>query len=161
MLPRQPRSTLFPYTTLFRAAEERSKFIRVRRDDNKKPAAMETGVFRYAAASRPGISVDLIGAVHVGDKAYYDKLNDLFDQYDVVLYELVAPEGTRIPKGGRRNSDNPIAFLQQLATLVLDLDLQTKQIDYTRKHFVHADLSPEQMAEAIRNRGDDGVTLFL
>jgi hypothetical protein len=139
-----------------------NKFIRIRRDSSGQPTALETAVVRFTSKSGDGgLVVDLVSAVHVADRAYYEKLNERLDQYDVVLYELVAPEGTRIPKGGRRNSDNPIAFLQQLATLVLDLDLQTEQIDYTRKHFVHADLSPEQMAEAIRNRGDDGVTLFL
>jgi hypothetical protein len=139
-----------------------SKFIRIRRDSSGQPTALETAVVRFASKSgESGLVVDLVSAVHVADRAYYEKLNERLAQYDVVLYELVAPEGTRIPKGGRRNSDNPIAFLQQLATLVLDLDLQTEQIDYTKKHFVHADLSPEQMAEAIRNRGDDGVTLFL
>jgi hypothetical protein len=139
-----------------------SKFIRIRRDSSGQTTALETAVVRFGSKSGDGgLVVDLVSAVHVADRAYYEKLNDRLDQYDVVLYELVAPEGTRIPKGGRRNSDNPIAFLQQLATLVLDLDLQTEQIDYTRKHFVHADLSPEQMAEAIRNRGDDGATLFL
>jgi hypothetical protein len=138
------------------------KFIRIQRDSSGQPTALETAVVRFASKSGDGgLVVDLVSAVHVADRAYYEKLNERLDQYDVVLYELVAPEGTRIPKGGRRNSDNPIAFLQQLATLVLDLDLQTELIDYTRKHFVHADLSPEQMAEAIHNRGDDGVTLFL
>ena len=78
-----------------------------------------------------------------------------------VLYELVAPQGTRIPKGGKRNSDNPIAMIQQVVKMVLDLESQTEQVDYTKKNFVHADLSPEQMAEAIRKRGDDGLTLFL
>ena len=45
--------------------------------------------------------------------------------------------------------------------MVLDLESQTEQIDYTKKNFVHADLSPKEMAEAIRQRGDDGLTLFL
>ena len=28
--------------------------------------------------------------MHIGDKAYYDNLNKEFEQYDVLLYELVA-----------------------------------------------------------------------
>ena len=55
----------------------------------------------------------------------------------------------------------PLAMIQQAATLVLDLDSQIEHIDYTRANFVHADLSPEEMAEAMRRRGDDGLTLFL
>src|SRR2546429_235964 len=54
-----------------------------------------------------------------------------------------------------------LALVQDLMKTVLDLDSQTEQIDYTRKNFTHADLSPEQMAEAVRKRGDDGLTLFL
>jgi hypothetical protein len=52
-------------------------------------------------------------------------------------------------------------MIQQIAKTVLDLELQTERIDYTRKNFVHADLSPAQMGEAIRKRGDDGLTLFF
>ena len=50
------------------------------------------------------VTIDLIGAVHIGEKAYYDKLNKEFEQYDVLLYELVAPEGkiARSQGGWRR-----------------------------------------------------------
>lgn len=138
------------------------KFLRVIRDENKEPRYLETAVVRYVPAKGEGnLTVDLIGAVHIGDRGYYDRLNRLFEDYDVLLYELVAPEGTVIPKGGKRDTDNPIAVVQKIAKFVLDLELQTEQIDYTRKNFVHADMSPEQMKEAIRKRGDDGVTLFL
>jgi hypothetical protein len=54
-----------------------------------------------------------------------------------------------------------LALIQQMATLMLDLDSQMEHIDYTRDNFVHADLSPEEMAEAVRRRGDDGLTLLL
>ena len=83
------------------AEKDEPKFIRVRRSDKGKPLAMETSVVRYVSPERPGVKVDLVGAIHIGDKSYYDELNKLFDSYDVVLYELVAPEGTKIPKEGR------------------------------------------------------------
>ena len=81
-----------------------SRFIRIRRDDAKKPLAMETAIVRYVPAdkSQPQVEVDLIGAIHIADKSYYEELNKRFASYDVLLYELVAPEGTRIPKGGRK-----------------------------------------------------------
>lgn len=135
-------------------------FLRVQVDAQDQPLALQTAVVRYVSAEGD-VAVDLIGAVHVGDRAYYQKLNQLMEQYDVLLYELVAPAGTRIPKGGRRNSDNPLALLQQMGKVVLGLESQTEQIDYTKKNFVHADLSPQQLAEAVRNRGEDGLTLFL
>jgi hypothetical protein len=139
-----------------------SKFIRISRDMKNQPAALETAITRYRPASGEGdLVLDLISVVHVGDRGYYQKLNKHFEQYDVLLYELVAPEGTRIPKGGQRDSSNPLAWVQKIMTLVLDLDLQTDRIDYTRKNFVHADLSFEQMGEALKNRGEDGYTLTL
>jgi hypothetical protein len=138
------------------------KFIRLKRDAQGEPIALETATVRFVHASGEGdLVVDLVAAVHVGDRTYYDQLNRQFEDYDVVLYELVAPKGTRIPKGGRRGSDNPLALLHHLAKFVLSLESQTERIDYTRKNFVHADLSPADLAEAIRKRGDNGVTLFL
>jgi hypothetical protein len=139
-----------------------TKFLRVQRDDKKQMTALETAVVRYVPASGEGdVTVDLIGAVHVGDKAYYEKLNKLMEQYDVLLYELVAPQGTRVPKGGNRNNDNPLAMIQKTIKVMLDLEFQLEQIDYTKKNFVHADLSPQEMAEVIRKRGDDAFTLTL
>ncbi len=137
-------------------------FLRLKRDADGRPVALETATVRYVPASGEGkLVVDLIGVVHIADAAYYDKLNRQLEQYDVVLYELVAAPGTRIPKGGRRKIDNPLALIPKIGKVLLGLESQTEQIDYTRQNFVHADLSPEQMAEAIRKRGDDGVTLFL
>jgi hypothetical protein len=40
--------------------------------------------------------------------------------------------------------------LQKITSLFLDLHLQVDHIDYSPKNFVHADLSPEGMALAIK-----------
>jgi hypothetical protein len=137
-------------------------FVRLRRDAKNQPLALETAIVRLAPISSPnGVSVDLVGAVHVADRDYYRTLNTRLAQYDVVLYELVAPPGTRIPQGGKREIDNPLAFVQQIMKLMLDLDLQTEQIDYTRPNFVHADMSPAQIVETSKQRGETGLTLFL
>jgi hypothetical protein len=139
-----------------------NQFARIKRDASGQPVALETAIVRYEPVSgEGGLTVDLIGAIHVADRPYYEQLNKQFEQYDVLLYELVAPQGTRIPKGGKRDSGNPINLLQQVMKTVLDLDSQTERIDYTKKNFVHADLSPEGMAEAMRNRGDTGLTVIL
>ncbi|MFN4259941.1 MAG: hypothetical protein ACK4RK_11665 [Gemmataceae bacterium] len=140
---------------------EPSKFLRLLRNDQKEPIALQTTITRYVPAKgEGGVVVDLIGVVHIGDRDYYEKLNKHFEQYDVLLYELVAPKGMEVPKRGQK-SDNPLALLQQLAKSVLDLEGQMDHIDYTKKNFVHADLSPEEMAKIMRERGDDEVTLML
>ena len=54
------------------------------------------------------MTVDLIGAVHIGDIAYYDELNKQFTQYDALLYELVAPPGTVVERGRGTSNSHPI-----------------------------------------------------
>lgn len=137
------------------------KFIRVLCEDGQ-PAALETSIAHYVSNDGDkGIQLDLVGVVHIGDKGYYRKLNKQFEQYDVVLYELVAPEGTRVPKGGKKDSDNPMAQMQKIMTMVLRLEHQLEHIDYTKKNFTHADLSPEGMQKAMAERGDDRQTVML
>jgi len=142
--------------------EETPKFIRLRRDDSNKPLAMETAVIRFVSESRPGVAVDLIGAVHIGDKSYYDELNKLFESYEVLLYELVAPEGTTIPKGGRKGgSGHPIGALQDGMGSLLELQHQLACIDYTKANFVHADMSPEEFSKTMTDRGESFFQMFM
>ena len=150
------------------AADDAPRYIRVRRNDAGQSLAMETAIIRFVPdseksdAARAGVTVDLIGAVHVGDKTYYDELNKLFDEYDVVLYELVAPEGTRIPKEGRKGSSgHPIGALQNGMSSVLELDHQLDRIDYTKEKLVHADMSPDEFNKTMEKRGESFYKMFL
>jgi hypothetical protein len=144
------------------AAEEGTKFLRVQRDEAPRPAAMDTAVARYASPGRPGVEIDLVGAVHVGDREYYDALNELFTKYDVVLYELVAPEGTRIPKGGRKGpSTHPIGALQEGMGAVLELEHQLDCVDYHQPNLVHADMSPAEFQKAMADRKESFLQMFL
>ncbi|MFP6672164.1 MAG: hypothetical protein VB857_12175 [Pirellulaceae bacterium] len=141
---------------------KKTRFIQVKRNKAGEAESLQTAVVRYVPVSGESeLIVDLIGAVHVGDRLYYQKLNKLFENYDVLLYELVAPEGTVIPKGGRTQTTNPVGIIQTLMKTILRLELQLEQIDYTKKNFVHADLSPAKMAEAMKERGDTALTLAL
>ena len=107
--------------------EAQENFIRVTRDDKGSPLTMDTAIARYTPAGdkHPGVTIDLIGAVHIGEKGYYDALNKQFEDYDVLLYELVAPPNTRIPKGGAKGSSgHPIAAMQSGMKSMLELDHQ-------------------------------------
>ena len=138
---------------------EEFQFIRLRRDADGKPVALETAIVRYVSQNKEaGVTLDLVGAVHVGDREYYEKLNKRFEGYDAMLFELVAEKGTKIPKGGRPGGDMlPVQMMKNM----LQLESQLEHIDYTKKNFVHADLSPKEMKEAMKNRGEDGLTLTL
>ena len=65
--------------------------------DVKPLSHFEQELVLFRGHSGKAVVVDLVGAVHLGDKAYYERLNELFENYDAVLYEFVAPEGYEVP----------------------------------------------------------------
>jgi hypothetical protein len=143
--------------------DKSSKFLRITRDDQKRPIAMEAAIVTYTPKdrSKTAPTVDLISAVHIGERTYYEQLNREFKAYDVVLYELVAPEGTRVPKGGGKGSGSVISMIQKTMKNMLELEFQLEAIDYTQPNFVHADMSPAQFAESMKNRGDSMIKMFI
>ncbi len=143
--------------------DKTTEFLRITRNAKNAPLAMESAVVTYVPRSRDSKtpSVDLVSAVHIGEKSYYDALNKLFTEYDVVLYEMVAPEGAMITKEGGHRSNHPISWIQRFISDNLDLKFQLSEVDYTRPNFVHADLSPEQFSAAMEKRQESFFTLFL
>lgn len=135
-----------------------SRFLRIQRD-GREPVALQTVIAKYVGER--GVEVDLVAVIHIGEQSYYRQLNKEFEKYETVLYELVAPEGTRPIKGGERRSDNPLAMLQLGMKLLLRLEHQLEVVDYDKANFVHADLSPEGMRKAMRDRGEDEMTVVL
>lgn len=142
-----------------REAQPATSYIRLDRDKADVPIALNTAIVRFAR--KDGATVDLVGAVHIGDGKYYDELNRRFADYDVVLYELVAPAGTKIPAGQPLPMNNPISFVQKTLRDVLDLEFQLERVSYDRPNMVHADMSPTQLAEAMRRRGESVFTIIL
>src|SRR3974377_298396 len=143
-------------------ADSESRFIRIQRNENRDPVALQTAIAKYVpAGGQQGVESDLVAVLHIGEKAYYERLNKEFEKYDAVLYELVAPEGNKPPKGGEKKSDNPVALLQQGMKIFLGLIYQLEVIDYQKPNFIHADLSPEGMKKAMKERGDDEMTIVL
>lgn len=139
--------------------KEKNAFLRVLRNDDGEPTALQTSITRYTDGK--GLTVDLIGAVHVGDKSYYEELNKIFEEYDALLYELVAPEGTRVPKGGARGGFNPVSGMQRGMQSMLDLEFQLDCIDYTRPNFVHADMSPEEFSKSMKEKNESMLGLMF
>jgi hypothetical protein len=141
-----------------------SDWVRLQYDDNRQLLGMQTAIVRYAreqAGSAPAVTVDLVGAVHVGDAAYYAQLNRRFDEYDAMLYELVAPEGTVVPHGRGTSSAHPLGALQNGMKSMLALEHQLEKIDYSKKNFVHADMSPDQFLQAMQDRNEGFLEMYL
>ncbi|MEX2288158.1 MAG: hypothetical protein WD648_13775 [Planctomycetaceae bacterium] len=144
------------------AKEQQDRFIRVTRDKDDNPLAMQTAIRRYVPAdkTKSGPVVDLIAAVHIADAAYYQQLNQEFERYDAMLYELVAPSGV-VPKKGQKRSTGFISGLQNMMKDILDLEFQLNGIDYEKDNFVHADMSPDEFSQTMRDRGESPITIFF
>lgn len=142
-----------------------SDWVRLARDDQGQIIGMQTAIVRYQPAiTKPGqtpAEVDLIGAVHIADAAYYAQLNERFTHYDALLYELVAPPGTVVERGRGTSSGNPVGALQNGAKALLGLEHQLEQIDYTKKNFVHADISPGEFMQAMKDRNESFLEMYF
>lgn len=135
-------------------------FIRLRRDEKRRPQALETSVLRMEKSPRfPGATVDLIGALHIGELSYYNALNSKFAEYDAVLYEVVKPEDAAMPRPSERPDEtSPISQLQTGMKDLLDLTFQLDHIDYTKRNLVHADMTPEELARAFKEEFQKSAT---
>ncbi len=141
-----------------------SEWMRFAEDDKGKPLGMQTAVVRYEgplAEGGPNVIVDLIGAVHVGDAGYYEQLNKLFEQYDTLLYELVAPKGTIVEKGTKASNRHALGAMQNGMKNMLALEHQLEQIDYTKSNFVHADMSPDEFLSTMKSRDESFLKLYF
>ena len=138
------------------------KFIRLIRSDGVI-TALETAIVRYAKPNaQPGSlqHVDLIGAIHVGDKDYYEALNKRFREYDVVLYELVTPDERTVPKPGQR-SGSPVSAMQVGMKDLLGLQFQLDCIDYQRENMRRADLTIQEFSKSMTDRGESFMQIFF
>lgn len=151
-----------------------TEWVRLSTDEKGKPQALEVAVVRYVptrmAGQFKGVPegtlpaarqyVDLVGAVHVGDKAYYDKLNRMFRQYQALLYELVAPQGTRVERGRGSSNWHPVGAVQNGISSMFELEHQLEQIDYMRPNFVHADMSPDEFSKSMADREESFMQMY-
>lgn len=144
------------------ASKKQGEYVRVRRDEDDAALALETAVVRYEGQGEfAGAKVDLIGAIHVGERTYYQQLNEQFAQYDALLFELVAPEGIQFKPGEQLGSNSPISALQTGLQGLLGLEFQLEQVDYSKQNFVHADMSPEEFARTMKERGESFLQMLL
>lgn len=154
------------FSTLSALAESPAKdspqYVRLRRGEKSEPLALETAVVALTAVepSRRGVQVDLIGAIHIGDRQYYEQLNERFKRYDAVLYELVAREDANVPVPGKGRG-NFISGMQVGLKSLLGLEYQLDCVNYRVKNMVHADMSPEEFAETMKKRKESFTGMFF
>src|SRR5258706_936319 len=133
------------------------KFLRFA-EDGKSGGRLETSIVTYR--NEAGATVRLVAAVHIGEKSYYEGLNDTFRSDDAVLYEMVKPKGAGAPKPNTP-SKSGIGQLQHSIKDSLNLDFKLNDVDYARPNFVHADLDAETFTKMQDDRGESIFTLML
>lgn len=153
-------------------ADEPAKVEFIRVDEDAAAARLQTAVTRY---EKDGVAVDLIGAIHIADQAYYKELGRRFEGYDRLLFEMVGGEkfGRQAPAKAKAPAADPAAkpepepkkpakeagqsALHQIYKMVatfLGLTGQMEQIDYTKPNFVHADLTQAEFEKMQADRGE-------
>lgn len=136
-----------------------TNFSRIANNDLNQPRALQVAIVSYTAKDgAKDVRVDLVGAIHVGDADYYAELNQRFENYESVLYELVAPEGTVITP--ETESKSAISSLQRGMRTMLGLAYQLEEVNYMQPNFVHADLTPDQMSASMDERGESLYSYF-
>jgi hypothetical protein len=171
LLPAAPTAVLAATPPVEKKAKSRKKadvekrhYIQVRRDDDDNPLSLDTAIVRMVPKNRgkKGLVVDLIGAVHVGEAEYYERLNKVFKSYDVLLFELVTRDKESVPRPEeRRSGGGAIMALQGGMKSLLELEHQLDGIDYSAKNFVHADMTPEEFAQSMKDRGESFQKMFF
>lgn len=153
MARRKRLATAFTFILLSIAASAEG-FIRV--DEDESAARLQTAVTRY---EKDGVGVDLIGVVHIADKAYFQKLTTRFAIYDSLLFEMIGGENLAAAAepaapGEKEQDVSGLRLVYGMVARFLDLTGQTESIDYTTKNFVHADLTLAEFSQMQAERGE-------
>ncbi len=142
------------------APESPTQFARIAKDSEGRSTAFQLAIVTYVPRDDPTrLSVDLVGAVHIGDKSYYEELNERFTEYDALLYELVVSEGSAVAPGDS-GSMSVLSSSQRMLGNLLDLTFQLEHVDYRQPNFVHADLSAQQLKQSMNDRGESLFVYF-
>ena len=142
------------------AAEESTDFIRF--IEEEKSDSLQTAVVSYESPQK--VKVDLVGAIHIADKAYFEALNTRFKSYEAVLYELVGPSIEERKKPEVMKEAQKLQWVGQLQTMMKDalkLTGQLEGIDYQAKNFVHADMNMSQFTKTQDKKQESFLTLYL
>jgi hypothetical protein len=141
-------------------------FIRVKETDDT--AKLQTAVVGY---EKDGKTVELIGAIHLADRRYFEFLNKHFTGFDVLLFEMVGGEklGGEVKaeieaEPEEADGENALGGLRHIYSSMekaLGLVGQATVIDYSAKNFVHADLTLKEFEVLQKERGESLVGFMI
>jgi len=142
------------------AAEAPPEFIRV--EASETVTRLQTALTRY---TKGDASVELVGAIHIADKAYYEALGKRFEGYDALLYEGIgepAPAVAQAPAApAAKGKLDGLRAAYGAGAEWLGLSYQMEEIDYRKPNFVHADLSVAEFTALQAERGESLLGFVL
>lgn len=145
--------------------------------EGKSASSLQVALVRFIPRGATNLDryVDLISAVHVADRAYYQDLNQRFETYDAVLFEMVlkepepddsqapAEEATESAESGDvadagETTEAPkmsmVSRLQVFMKDTLGLSFQLDEVDYSPANMVHADMTQAEFEASMDQRGE-------
>lgn len=150
-------------------------WLKLERNERGAPRRLATSIVRFEGQFRADdgktrdVSVDLIGAIHLGEAAYYEQLNAEFKEYETVVFELVANEGFDVKdlaaakEAKKERPASPldaIPFFQESMADALGFVNQTDGIDYSAPNLKRGDANAEDFLVRLAT-GDDIPNYFL
>lgn len=144
-------------------------WLKLERNERGVPKRLATsivrfeGEFRAADGETRAVSVDLIGAIHLGEATYYERLNAEFKEYETVVFELVADEGFDVQdladakeakKAAPASPLDAIPLLQESMADALGFVNQTDGIDYSAPNLKRGDANVDDFIARFATGGD-------
>jgi len=139
-------------------AQEASEYVRFIEGESQWQGELQTAIVTFA--NEEGVELNLVAAVHLGERDYYAGLNDYFISQDLVLYELVA-EADQIPVADGAADSSLLGYIQQAMANFLQVAFQLNEIDYAQPNFLHADLTPSQLEALMASKNESFLSMFL
>jgi hypothetical protein len=162
----KPRHAFVVFLVLFFAArtfaaaptsQPATEFIRFV-EERSGDARLESADATYKNCNN--VVVHLIAAVHIADPEYFRGLDESFNHYDALLYEMVKPKEMDAPERGAP-ARGMVGMFQRFLTNTLKLQFQLDAINYKRPNFVHADLDYETFEQLQSERGESMMSLMM
>lgn len=108
-------------------------------------------VFRRAGSPE----IELVGAMHAAEPAYYRSLQQRLSRADLVLYELVVDEeDAKADELSMQRAEDKSAFSRLASSL--GLISQNRGIDVNKKNFRRCDMTYQQMIASLQQEAQQG-----
>lgn len=131
-------------------------YLRVVDDEAAKTVRLEVAARRFEHAEESWPVVRMAGAVHIGDAHFYEALQELMDDQDVVLFESVKPSGMGEIPADATDADRAKITERRIRLLSMFVERQAKESGSLPKSIDEVETSmDERFAKILAGASDD------